>query len=130
MSTTVLLGLIYLGTYLGAGVYSVRNDLAQSLVPRWVLWIGGAGTLTASVGMFVYLAGLPTPTLRAFWPVVFAGLLFTTLLQAIHAYEGLVRHPDPELSGEESRSALNLALAFSLALEIPALYMNFRVAFG
>jgi hypothetical protein len=129
LTPAVIAGLVYLAAYVGAGIFSVRNELAQSLVPRWVLWVGAAGTLAASLGMFVYLAELPAPGLRSAWKAVFPVLLFVTILQSVHAYDGLVRHPDPELSGQETRTALNFALVFSLALEAPALWMNFRLAF-
>jgi hypothetical protein len=111
-------------------VYSARNELTQKLVPRWVLWVGAAASLVASAGMFAYLADLAWPGIRESWWLVFPLLLFATLLQAVHAYEGIVRGPDPELSGEDTRTALNFALAFSLALEAPALWMNFQLAFG
>jgi hypothetical protein len=99
-------------------------------MPRWLFALSGATMVAESAGMFLYLAELAPPLLARVWAPVFVLIVAANALEMRFAYRTLVREPEPDLEEEDVRSTSALAVAATLVVGLPSLYMNLRLALG
>lgn len=123
-----LLGIVYLSSYLTVALAGIARELREREMPRWLLLLTCATMAAESVGMFVYLAELAPPLMARMWTAVFGLIVAANALEMRFAYRTLVREPEPELEEEEVRSTSILAVAATLVVALPSLYMNLRLA--
>jgi hypothetical protein len=97
-------------------------------MPRWLFAMGCGAVAAESAGMFLYLSQLVPPALPRAWMGVFGFILVANALEMRFAYRTLVREPEPELDEEEVRSTSALAVAATLLVAVPSLWMNLRLA--
>jgi hypothetical protein len=125
-----LLGVVYLSGYLTVAVAGMARELRERDMPRWLFALSGATMVAESAGMFLYLAELAPPLLARVWAPVFVLIVAANALEMRFAYRTLVREPEPDLEEEDVRSTSALAVAATLVVGLPSLYMNLRLALG
>jgi hypothetical protein len=131
MRTVTLAALLYLSVYMTVLVSAARHrDAAGSSTGTWLSWLHLLVWVVGGVGIFLYALQSPLPrVLRLAWRPAWVGILGLAVMESVQSYRHLLAKPDDRVPRYVNELGSALSVLTWIVLELPCLWMNFRVAF-
>lgn len=131
MPALTLAALLYLSVYLTALVNAARHPNPEA--GQHSSWAGRIHLLAwavGGVGIFLYALQSPLPRLlRLAWRPAWVGILSLAVVHSVQSYQHLQSKPDDRVPAYVNELGSALSVLTWILLELPCLWMNFRVAF-
>jgi hypothetical protein len=130
--TLTLAALLYLSVYLTALVNAARyrHPDAASRDSRWVARMHLLAWALGGIGIFLYSLQSPLPRLlRLAWRPAWVGILSLAVVDSVQSYQHLLAKPDDRVPAYVNELGSAISILTWILLELPCLWMNFRVAF-
>jgi len=115
--------------YFSKGLRQLRPTLSAEGATLPVFLIAIATFPAAVVGMFLYATGIESRVLSYVWQCVLVPLLAVFAIERRQHYRQAVREPDSRLTVDQQKQFGVWYAAVLAVIELPCLWMNFRVAF-
>jgi hypothetical protein len=123
--------LLYLSIYLTALVNAARHpDPEPQPQPSWFVRLHLLVWALGGVGIFLYALQSPLPRLlRLVWRPAWLGIMSLAVVDSAQSYQHLLDKPDDRVPPYVNELGSALSVLTWILLELPCLWMNFRVAF-
>jgi hypothetical protein len=115
--------------YFAKGLSSLRQVLAAEGTSWGVFLAELVAFPLACAGMVLYTIEIDHAVLSDVWKIVLLLLLALFPVERAHHFRQFVKEPDERLTSKQMSEAGVLFAVVTSILEVPCLWMNFRVAF-
>ena len=115
--------------YFSKGLRQLRPSLKAEGATLPLFLIAVATFPTAVAGMFLYARGVESRHLSCAWRCVVVVLFAVFAVERRQHYLQAVREPDPRLTVDQQKHFGVWYAAVVTVIELPCLWMNFRLAF-
>ena len=131
MRALTLAALLYLSVYLTALVHAARHpDPDPGPHSGWFVRIHLLAWALGGVGIFLYALQNPLPRLlRLAWRPTWVAIVILAVIDSIQSYQHLLSKPDERVPAYVNELGSALSVLTWILLELPCLWMNFRIAF-
>ena len=119
------IGLAYVASVLYVLVKGAVHAWRIRAVARLVL--GSIAYGVGVVGMLVFLTGRGSATVAGVWRLCFPLVILGSLHAAVAEFKDMWSERDPRVTAGEHRVLTILASVFSSALQVPYIWMNWRL---